>query len=352
MPPSRRDLLNTKKGFIVHKAVMEVVTVKDILAARELIQRFIKLTPVLTCSEANRIAKRNIYFKAEHLQTTGAFKIRGATNAVMKIKSKYGLDHPGVVTHSSGNHGQALACAANVAGLPCTIVVPKGSPSCKVEAIKGYGAKLVECFPSPTARVETMEKVCKETGQVFVSPYDHADVIAGQGTIGLELVEQIPDLDAVLVAISGGGLASGIAMAVKSVRPECKVYAVTPKGKMLEDCLRAGERLWPNPPQFLDTIADAIKLQQTGFNTFTLLKELAEKNVFEMSDEEMIEGMRFSFHRMKQVIEAAAGAAVAAALSDKMASLPAEIKNVAVILCGGNADIDNFPWYDSFKKAY
>ncbi|KAK3084813.1 hypothetical protein FSP39_019483 [Pinctada imbricata] len=251
----------------------------------------------------------------------------------------------GVVTHSSGNHGQALAWAAKMAKLPCTVVVPNNFSAVKVEAIKGYGAELVLCEPTPASRQETCDRVGKEKSFTFIPPYDHYDVIAGQGTMAVEFLKQVPDLDAILVPVSGGGMISGIAIAAKTIKPDIKVFMVEPEGKMAEESLRAGERLWPDPPGFLNTIADGIRLQQLGHITWPIILELVEKDVFSVSDEEMIKGMQFTFQRMKLVIEAASGAGVAAVMSEKMATMDPSIKNIGVILCGGNVDINNLPWY-------
>ncbi|XP_059144389.1 serine racemase-like isoform X2 [Physella acuta] len=262
---------------------------------------------------------------------------------VFKVKeTKAALD--AVVTHSSGNHGQALAWASRVAGVQCYVVVPKMAPAVKKNAIVGYGASLVECGLEPVDRYNTCEKIQEEKKAEFIPPYDHVDVIAGQGTIAVEFLEQVPNLDAILVPISGGGMSSGIAIAAKAIKPDIKIFLVTPKGKKLEECLRSGKRPWEGPPKYLDTIADGIRLQQTGQITTPILIDLAEKDVFEMSDEEMVQGMKFSFERMKLVIEAASGAAVGAAFSDKMRRMDSSLRNIGVILCGGNVDIDDLPW--------
>ena len=250
-----------------------------------------------------------------------------------------------IVTHSSGNHGQAVAWAAKECKLPCTVVVPEGPPTVKCEAIKGYGARLVKCHPSPTGRKETADKIAEETGGKIVHPYDDYDVIACQGTIGLELAEQVRDLDVVLVPISGGGMTSGIAVAVKTIRPECKVIAVEPEGKDLWRSLKSKERLWPNPRQFLNTIAEGIMTQQVGQVTFPLLCDLVD-GVITGSDKEMDEGCRMAAERMKVMVEAARCAAIAAAMSDKLKEMTVGSVRVGVILCGGNVDMNKLPWMD------
>ncbi|XP_055957575.1 serine racemase isoform X2 [Patella vulgata] len=212
-------------------------------------------------------------------------------------------------------------------------------------AIKEYGAELIQCGPLPTDRMAACEKVAREKNYEIIPPFDHNDVIAGQGTIAVEFLEQVPDLDAILVPISGGGMLSGIAIAAKHIKPGIKVFAVEPEGKILEKCLTSGERLWPNPPQYLDTIADGIRLQQVGHLTWPILLELVEKEVFTVNNEEIKAAMKFVFQRLKLVVEAASGAGVAAVFSDRFKTLDSSIKNIGVILCGGNVDIDHLPWY-------
>ena len=301
-------------------------------------------TEVITCSTLDSMSGYQLFFKTEMFQKTGSFKARGALNAI-KCCLERGSRPPMIVTHSSGNHGQAVAWAARHCQLPCTVVVPEGTPTVKCEAIKGYGARLVMCHPTPTGRKEMADKIAKETGGKIIHPYDDYDVIAGQGTIGLELIEQVADLDVVLVPISGGGMTSGIATAVKSIRPECKVIAVEPEGKDLWKSLKNRERMWPNPPQFLNTIAEGIMTQQVGQVTFPLLCDLVD-GVITVNDKEMAEGCRLAAERMKVMVEAASGAAIAAALSDKLKEMAEGGKKVGVILCGGNVDMMKLPWLD------
>ncbi|GFN86853.1 serine racemase, partial [Plakobranchus ocellatus] len=262
---------------------------------------------------------------------------------VLKAKEASKCD-AGFVTHSSGNHGQALAWASQVAGAPCYVVIPSKAPEVKKNAIRRYGAQLVECGHLAQDRYTTCDKLAREKNLECIPSSDHFDVIAGQGTICLEFLEQVPHLDAILIPASGGGMASGIAIAAKAIKPDIRIFIVTPKGKRLEECLRTGIRPWEGPQQYLDTIADGIRLQQTGYITTPILIELAEKEVFEMEEQEIIDGMKFAFERMKVVIEGAAGAAMAAALSDKLRAMDAKMTNIGVILCGGNLDIEHLPW--------
>ncbi|ELU14464.1 hypothetical protein CAPTEDRAFT_133965 [Capitella teleta] len=316
---------------------------EEILKASTRIAGRIHTTPVQTSAAADAWAGKQLFFKCENFQKTGSFKARGALNAVLKAKD----ENPklkGVVTHSSGNHGQALAWAARQAQLQCTVVVPEGSPLVKCNAIQSYGAELIYCAPNPQARYFITEKIVAEFAFLFVPSSDHHDVIAGQGTIATEFLSQVPDLDAILVPISGGGMTSGIAVAAKNIRPETKVFAVEPEGKDLQASLMAEQRLWKGEPKFLDTIADGIRLQQVDHLTFPLLCKYAESTVFSASDEEMVSAMKFIWQQMKIVVEVSSSAGLAAAVSSRMKEVMPELKKIGVILCGGNVDIDKLPW--------
>ncbi|XP_064602870.1 uncharacterized protein LOC135468512 [Liolophura sinensis] len=318
----------------------------DIQQAHERIRPYIHRTPVFTSTTADARCERKAFFKCENLQKTGSFKARGALNAVLRLKEKSG-DKSKVITHSSGNHAQALAWAANMAGIPCTVVVPNNTPITKINAMKSYGANVVLCEPTVEGRKGTCDRLAAEQGATYISSCDHFDIVSGQGTIALEFLEDVPDLDAVLVPVSGGGMVSGIATAGKAIRPQLKVFAVEAKGKDLERSLKAGERLWPNPPQMVDTIAEGIRLQQLGHLPWLIALKLVEKDVFTVDNEAIIEGMKFSFERMKLVIEGASGAGVAALFSDRLKKMSPDLLKVGVILCGGNLDLDHLPWVTS-----
>jgi len=318
----------------------EEVTLNMIKNAAARIKGQIHRTPVMTCSTLNSISKKDLYFKCENLQKTGSFKVRGALNTLKTILEE-GKKPELIVTHSSGNHGQAVAWASNSLNLGCTVVVPEGTPRVKCQAIQGYNAELVFCTPTPTGRKETAERISKERNGVLVHPYDNYNVIAGQATIGLELLEEVPDLDYIIVPISGGGMTSGIALAAHYINPQCQVIAVEPEGKNLQTCLDAKERLWKNPPEFLNTIAEGIKTQQLGQLTFPILCDLI-KQVVTVTDKEMADGCKVIAERMKLVVEAASGAAIAAAFSQECDFMNG--KKVGIILCGGNLDMDALPW--------
>lgn len=324
-----------------------IPTQNDILNAYQKISNMIHRTPVMTSQTFNQLTGKNVYFKCENLQKTGSFKVRGALNGVLSKLERSKLENKemkGCVTHSSGNHGQALAWAAKYANIECSVVVPRGTPDTKMNAIKAYNGILEVCEPTPAARVATCKRISESENKVIIPPYDDYDVICGQGTIALEFLEQVPQLDAILVPISGGGMISGIAIYAKSIKPSIRIFAVEPLGKELEASLKANKRLWPDEAKFINTKADAIRLQQCGQLTFPIMCDLVEKDVFSQNDESMIEATKFVFERLKLVVELASGAAVAAVLSDKMKQQYPDIKHVGVILCGGNIDINHLPW--------
>ncbi|XP_043228687.1 beta-hydroxyaspartate dehydratase-like [Amphibalanus amphitrite] len=321
---------------------MTELSVHEVRAAQLRIQPHVHRTPVITCRHLDRLTGRQLFFKAENLQKTGSFKARGACNAVFAIKERR-PDVPGIVTHSSGNHGQATAYAAALAGLPCTVVVPRDTAAVKVDAIRAYGAHVLLCEPTVDARREVCAAVAARTGFTVAESSDSWDTMAGQGTIALELLEQVPDLDAVLVAVSGGGMAAGIAAVISELRPECKVFAVEPQGKELGASLRAGRALWPPLPggRLLDTLADGCRLPGCGRLAFPLLCRLVGPRVITIADRQIAAATRAFWQHTKLLIEPSAGMAVAAALSDQ---LPPQLRRVAVILCGGNVDLDCLGW--------
>ncbi|OWA50283.1 putative serine racemase [Hypsibius exemplaris] len=310
-------------------------------AAERRIRPFIIETPVLTNEDANAISGKQIFFKCENLQKTGVFKARGALNAVLAHLEK-NPELKGVVTHSSGNHGQALAWAAKRCGIACTVVVPEGTSPAKIGLIKKYGAECVICEPTPTARKETCAKIAKEQGKQEVPPYDDLLVLAGQGTIGLEILRQVPDLDMILVPISGGGLTSGISIAAARVNPKTQVCPVEPVGKDLQPSLEANARLWTGPPQFLPSIADAIRIQQAGDITFPIMCQYTAKKVFTVKDDDMIKAMKWSWENLKVVVEVSSAAGVAVVLSEGFRSETAQ--KIGVILSGGNCLVDKLMW--------
>jgi threonine dehydratase/serine racemase len=312
----------------------------DIDAIREAagrIRRQVHRTPVATSETLDRLAERSLLFKCEHLQRAGAFKFRGASNAVLQLSAEEAAR--GVVTHSSGNHAQALALAARLAGIPAHVVMPRGAPAVKRAAVEGYGARVIECAPTLAARESTAVAVIEETGAAFVHPYDDARVIAGQGTAALELLEQAEELDAVVVPVGGGGLLSGSCIALRALSPRTRIFAAEPRGA--DDAARslASGRLIPQTDP--RTIADGL-LTSLGERTWPIIRDHVER-VLTVTDDEIVAAMRLSWERAKLLIEPSAAVAVAAALGAEFRGLDG-IERVGVLLTGGNVDLDRLPW--------
>ncbi|XP_063967958.1 serine racemase-like [Lytechinus pictus] len=321
---------------------MEIVNLNAIEDAAQRIKGHVHLTPVMTSGMMDKMTPgRNLYFKCELLQKTGSFKIRGALNAVSRLVEGVAVDQekPKVVTHSSGNFGQSLAYAAKLKGLDAYIVMPETAPQCKVKAVKGYGAEVIRCRPTEESRRTTGEEVQRRTGAHFFSPSQTYDVIAGQGTIGLELLEQVSGLDAVIVPVGGGGMISGIAAAVKSKNPAIKVFAAEPKNA--DDCFRSfqAKKLIPLPPGPVDTVADGLRVS-IGESTWPIIEKYVD-DVITVTENEIKDATRYIWQFMKLFIEPSAGVGVAAALSQEFSQKSQDLKNVAVILCGGNVDVDS-----------
>ena len=294
-------------------------------------------TPVATCATLDRLAGRALFFKCEHLQKAGAFKFRGACNAVMRLSPEQAAR--GVVTHSSGNHAQALALAARMRGIPAHIVLPRTAAAVKRRAVEEYGGRVIECEPTLAGRETTAAAVLAETGGTLLPPYNHPDIIAGQGTAALELLEQVPDLDAVIAPVGGGGLLSGVCIAAKSLLPGIKVFAGEPAGADDAARSKAAGRLIPQTsPQ---TIADGL-LTSLGELTWPVIREEVDAIVL-AREEEIIAAMRLAWERAKLLIEPSSAVALAAVLSDQFRNVPG-LRRVGVILSGGNVSLDRLPW--------
>jgi threonine dehydratase len=310
-------------------------TLADVRAAAERIRPYAHRTPVLTCRALDGMCGAQLHFKGENFQKAGAFKFRGATNAVFSLTD--GEARRGVLTHSSGNHGAALALAARARGIPAIVVVPANAPPIKRAAIAGYGARIVDCEPTLAARETTAARLLAETGATLIHPYDDDRIIAGQGTAALELLEDVPGLELVLAPVGGGGLVSGTAIAVKSVSPATDVYATEPAGA--DDAyrsLRAGRIIPQTDPR---TVADGLRTSLAP-RTFAVIRELVT-DIVTVGEEEIIQAMRQVLERMKIVIEPSAAVPVAAVLAGR---LPVAGKRVGIILSGGNVDWDHLPW--------
>jgi threonine dehydratase/serine racemase len=309
----------------------------DIQQAAARLRAFAHRTPVATCATLDRLAGRSCFFKCEHLQKAGAFKFRGAVNAVAQLTPDRG--QRGVVTHSSGNHAQALALAARLHGIAAHVVMPSNASPVKRRAVEDYGARVILCEPNLAARETTVARVVEETGGILIPPYNHPHIIAGQGTTALELLEQAPDLDAIIAPVGGGGLLAGVALAAKALRPDICVFAAEPAGA--DDAFRskaAGKLLPQTGPS---TVADGL-LTSMGDLTWPVLRDLVE-GVIVVSEEEIIAAMRLAWERAKFLIEPSSAVAVAAVHSQEFRSLQAPAR-VGIILSGGNVNLDRLPW--------
>jgi threonine dehydratase len=291
----------------------------------------------MTSSTLDEVAGRRIFLKCEQFQKVGAFKFRGALNAVRCLDD--GQANRGVVTHSSGNHGQALALAARLRGIPAYIVMPRTAPAVKQRATAGYGARVVLCEPTVAAREATAARVQAETGATPIPPYDHPAIIAGQGTIALELFEQVPDLDAIVAPVGGGGMISGIAIAARGLDPRVRVFAAEPLGADDAARSKAAGRLIPQTAP--DTVCDGL-LTSLGDCTWPVVRDLVEE-VVTVDDDAVLAAMRLIWERMKLVTETSAATSVAAVLSDRFGELSG-LDRVAVVLSGGNLDLERLPW--------
>jgi len=308
---------------------------KDVIKAYERIRDYIHRTPVLTSKSLNTIFGSEIFFKCENFQKVGAFKFRGATNAIMSLSDEEARN--GVVTHSSGNHAAALALAAGMKGIPAYIVMPRTAPEIKIKAVKGYGGKITFCEPTLESRESTMDNVINETKAVFIPPYNHFDIISGQGTCAKELMEEIPDLEIVMAPVGGGGLVSGTAIAVKGISQRTKVIAVEPANA--DDAFRSFKSGKIIPSVYPDTIADGL-LTSLGTLTFAIIMKKVDE-IITVSESSIIQAMRMIWERMKIIVEPS-GAVPLAALIEGKGNF--RNKRIGIILSGGNTDLDNLPF--------
>ncbi|ETO71942.1 hypothetical protein F444_11806 [Phytophthora nicotianae P1976] len=327
------------------------ISLASVQAAAERIDGFAHRTPVLTCHALETIASENgapkrLFFKCENLQKVGAFKYRGALNAVKKFlqeKGENGKTDTTFVTHSSGNHAQALSLAARDANCKAVIVMPNNAPSVKQNAVRGYGAEVILCEPTNEAREKAANNVVEATGARFVHPSNDPDVMSGQGTVALELLEQAKqeydvELDSILVPIGGAGLCSGVAMAAKSLQPGIKVFAVEPKGAAdAYNSFQKRELMGHTGP--VNTVADGLRTT-LGNNNWPVVRDFVDE-ILLVSDDEIVSAMKLIWERMKLVVEPSGAVATAAVLAHK---LPAGITNVGVVFSGGNVDLEKLPW--------
>jgi threonine dehydratase len=313
------------------------ITIDDVRRAAQRIGAWARVTPVMTCATLDRLAGRRLFFKCEQWQKSGSFKFRGAANAVLSLTDAEAAR--GVVTHSSGNHAQALALVARLRGIPAHIVMPTSASPVKRRAVEEYGGRVVPCAPNLAARETTTATVQQETGAVLIPPYDHPAIMAGQGTAALELLDEIPELDALIAPIGGGGLMSGVSIAARAVRPTIRLFAAEPLGA--DDAARshaAGTRIPQTAP---NTIADGL-LTSLGELTWPVIRDVVEQ-VVTLSEYAILAAMRLAWERAKLLIEPSSAVALAAALAPTFRGLSG-IQRVGIILSGGNVDLDRLPW--------
>ena len=313
--------------------MIERVRWEDIVEAKERIARFAHRTPVVTCRSVDEVSGQTVFFKCENLQRTGSFKFRGACNALAALTEED--RRLGVVTHSSGNHAQALALAARLHDTPAYVIIPKGGSRAKREAAEDYGATVIPCEPTCNSREETAKRVLNDTGATFIDSHDDKRVIAGQGTAAVELIEEVGPLDAILTPVGGGGLLAGTAIAASHLLPQVKVIGCEPAGA--DDAYRSFkskqrvEEVTPN------TIADGLRTP-LGVLNFEIIGGKAHE-MLRVSEDDIVLAMRFIWERMKLIIEPSSAVAVAPLLSR---SLGADKKRIGVILSGGNVDLEAF----------
>ena len=314
---------------------MYIPTLQDMRAAQDRIGPYVHRTPVLTSQYLNDLTGAELFFKCENLQKAGAFKARGASNAVFGLTAEQA--RRGVATHSSGNHGTCLSYAAGRRGIPCTVVMPHTAPQAKKDAVRGYGGIVVECEPSTTSREAVFAEVVAKTGAEFVHPYNDPRVIAGQATCSAEMIEQVQDLDAVIAPIGGGGMISGTCLALSNLAPQIRIYAAEPQNA--DDAYRsfkAGHIIADDAP---DTIADGLKVPLKDLTWHFVSTHVTD--ILTASEHEIVAAMKIMWKRMKIVIEPSSAVPLAVILKNKDIFAG---QRVGVVITGGNVDLDLLPW--------
>ena len=312
-------------------------SIDDIRAAARRIKGVGHRTPILTSQTLDEMAGRKLFFKCENFQKVGAFKLRGGWNAVSMLSDEEAAK--GVCTHSSGNHAQAVAFSAMKRGITSYIVMPNNVPDVKLDAVKGYGANITLCEPTLEARKTTLDEIVKKTGALVVHPFNNPNVIAGQGTAALEMIEDLGELDAIIAPIGGGGLMSGTCVTTRNLLPEAKLFGAEPAGA--DDAyhsLKEGKIIPQTDP---DTICDGL-LTSLGEYTWNILKDHLEA-IYTVTDDEVINAMRLVWERMKIIIEPSSATAVAVALKSEFKALEG-LEKVGIILTGGNVELSKLPF--------
>ncbi|TDL76551.1 pyridoxal-phosphate dependent enzyme [Palleronia sediminis] len=316
-------------------APMEIPGYEDMLAAHERIRPHIRRTPILTSDYLNELTGAQLFFKCENLQEPGAFKVRGATNAVFGLSEDEA--RLGVATHSSGNHATCLSYAAGRRGIPCNVVMPRTAPQAKKDAVRRYGGTITECDPSTTSREETFARVQAETGGNFVHPYNDPRVIAGQGTCAKELMEQTDGVDIVIAPIGGGGMISGTCLTISTFAPETQIIAAEPE--QADDAYRsfkAGHIIADDAPE---TIADGLKVPLKDLTWHFVSRHVTD--ILTTSEDEIVDAMKTTWKYLRVVMEPSCAPPLAAILKNKDRFAG---KRVGVVITGGNVDLDKLPW--------
>jgi len=314
---------------------MLIPTFDDVLAAHARIAPYIHRTPILTSSYLDALTGASLFFKCENFQKAGAFKVRGASNAVFGLSDADAAR--GVATHSSGNHALSLSYAAGRRGIPCAVVMPHTAPQAKKDAVRGYGGTITECEPSTTSREDVFARVQAQTGADFVHPYNDPRVIAGQATCSRELMDQVQGLEQVIAPIGGGGMISGTCLTLSAIAPKVQIFAAEPK--QADDAfrsLRAGHIIADDAP---DTVADGLKVPLKDLTWHFVKSRVTD--ILTASEQEIIDAMRLTWARMKIVIEPSCAVPLATILKN------ADVfrgRRVGVIITGGNVDLDKLPW--------
>ena len=314
---------------------MLIPSYDDVLAAHDRIAPHIHRTPVLTSSFLDALTGASLFFKCENFQKAGAFKVRGASNAVFGLSDADAAR--GVATHSSGNHALSLSYAAGRRGIPCAVVMPRSAPQAKKDAVRGYGGTITECEPSTTSREEVFARVQAQTGADFVHPYNDPRVIAGQATCSRELMDQVDGLDQVIAPIGGGGMISGTCLTLSAIAPKVQIYAAEPQ--QADDALRslrAGHIIADDAP---NTVADGLKVPLKDLTWHFVQSRVTD--ILTAGEQEIIDAMRLTWARMKIVIEPSCAVPLATILKN------ADVfrgRRVGVIITGGNVDLDKLPW--------
>ena len=314
---------------------LTVPTFDDVLAAHERIAPYIHRTPVLTSSYLNDLTGAELFFKCENFQKAGAFKVRGACNAVFGLSDE--MAAKGVATHSSGNHALSLSYAAGQRGIPCHVVMPRTAPQAKKDAVRGYGGQITECEPSTSSREAVFAEVEARTGAEFVHPYNDPRVIAGQGTCSRELLEQVDGLEAVVAPIGGGGMISGTCLTLSTIAPGVEVFAAEPlNADDAARSFRAGHIIADDAPE---TVADGLKVPLKDLTWHFVSGHV--KDVLTATEDQIVDAMKLIWKRMKIVMEPSSAVPLACILANRERFRG---RRIGVIVTGGNVDLDRLPW--------